>query len=388
MVSPLQIPAHVRRPARAAAACFPMTIPALTLALLCTATAGCVLYTQSINGKPSVFIVQPTGPFVRDTPITITANVSDPDGDPVRLEWSKAKGKCLPSLDLSQRPPTIFQSPPGDPTYPLMFTPEDGSTVCVWVLATDPQGATAYDATTVSLADRPPVAVINVLEPTATLPNGLYPLYSTFHLSGASSSDPDGDDLTKVPPQWTIVAMPPAATPHLVRCPSAMPTDFLQCLDVGGYAGVYSIMLTVNDGVLPGMMTTTLMVDNDHPACVSKTDPSQAASPLVLDPGESRTLTVTEILDDGSPLPTPVEGTHAPPTFAWTLSRNGGTPATIAGYDKVNALTLQADTYATGDTVVVSVTISDGVAMHLEPACDPGCPAGCPQSAQWTVEYR
>ena len=53
------------------------------------------------------------------------------------------------------------------------------------------------------------------------------------------------------------------------------------------------------------------------------------------------------------------------------------------------SLTLPARTYYTpGDVVDVDVTISDGVAMHLQPACDPRCPAGCPQSARWTMEYR
>ena len=70
------------------------------------------------------------------------------------------------------------------------------------------------------------------------------------------------------------------------------------------------------------------------------------------------------------------------------VSRNGGAPSTIAGYEHLGALTLPADSYTSGDEVVVTATISDGVDMHLEPACDPGCPTGCPQAARWTVDYR
>jgi hypothetical protein len=398
----LQIREAVRCLARADAARSPMTIPALIIVLVCVAADGCILFTDPVNSKPSVFIVPPTGPFVRGQTIKIMASASDPDGDTVRLEWSTKPGDCPMTLDLAQRPATTFQSPPGDPTFKLMFQPTDPSTVCVWVLATDPQGATAFDAHTVTSDDRPPEAVITILEPTSTARNGLYELYSTFHLSGASSHDPDGDNVTM--PMWHLTLpqdapmladcqnatpMDPSQCPKLVRCPSATPTDFLQCLDVGGVAGTYTVGLIVSDGTKPSQeTTTTFTVDWDHPACVSKTEPSQAASPIVLDPGESKTLTITEILDDGSPLPVPVEGTHTPPTFAWTLSRNGGAPTLIAGYENVNSLTLPANSYATGDVVVVSVTISDGVSMHLQPACDPGCPAGCPQTAQWTVEYR
>jgi hypothetical protein len=369
-------------------------IPALILVLVCVAAEGCILFTGKVNTPPTVSIVLPPGPFMRGLPIPIKADASDPDGDTLRLEWSTSMGDCAPQLDLAQRPATIFQSPPGDPSFSLKFDAGDPPQKCVWVLATDPQGAKAFDAKTVKTENQPPEAVISILEPTTTARNGQYELYSTFHLSGAGSHDPDGDSITTTPPVWELMVpqdIPSNAptAPKLARCPSAMPTDFVQCLDVAGFAGTYTVGLKVYDGIdWSPMTTTTFTVDWDHPACVSKTEPSQAASPVVLDPGESKTLTVTEILDDGSPLPVPVEGTHTPPTFAWTLSRNGGAPAPIAGYENVNALTLPMNSYASGDVVVVSVTISDGVTMHLQPACDPGCPSGCPQSAQWTVEYR
>lgn len=300
-------------------------------------------------------------------------------------------GDCPMQPDVSQRPPTEHVSPPNDPTFPVTLPSGDQMTVCVWVLATDDQGATDFAAVPVSPVDRPPEAVITVLEPTATATNGFYELYSTFHLSGASSSDPDGD--TIMAPMWQLLEMPETANPVpvLAPCPSATPTDladFVQCLDVGGFAGKYTIGLTVSDGLRPGSTTKTLFVDNDHPACVSKTDPAVAASPIIVGPDEARTLVIKEILDDGSPLPTPVDGTHTPPRFEWKLSRNGGAASTIAGYENQSALTLPAGTYATGDEVVVTATISDGVTMHLEPACNPGCPAGCPQSASWTVDYR
>ena len=233
------------------------------------------------------------------------------------------------------------------------------------------------------------MAAITVLEPTTKTSGGLYELYSTFHLSAALSHDPDGDSIQM--PEFELVGFPPAAmpTPKLVPCPSAMPSDLVTCLDVGGFAGTYTVSLTVSDE--SGMRNATTMlltVDYDHPACIKTAEPATSTSPLILDPGEAKTFTITEILDDGAPLPTPPDGAPSRPTFAWKVRRNAGAWQTIVGYDNVNALTLPASTYATGDVVDVNVTISDGVAMHLQPACDPRCPAGCPQSAQWTVDYR
>jgi hypothetical protein len=368
-----------------------MLLPALTLIVLFSLAAPACLFTAPVNSKPQVQIVLPTGPYGRGQSIKVSATASDVDGGSIRLEWSTMPGECQPPLDVSQRPATTFQSLPNDPTFMVTLPSGAQTSLCVWVLATDDQGATNFDAKTVSSVNRAPDAVITVLEPTATASNGFYELYSTFHLSGASSSDPDGDMV--VSPTWQILEMPDTANPvpTLAPCPSATPTDlvdFVQCLDVGGFAGKYTISLTVSDGMLTNTATKTVFVDNDRPACVSKTDPAVAASPLVVGPDEARTLAITEILDDGSPLPTPVDGTHTPPRFEWKLSRNGGAASTIAGFETLSALTLPAGTYASGDEVVVTATISDGVTMHLDPACNPGCPAGCPQSASWTVDYR
>jgi hypothetical protein len=358
----------------------------LTLQLACLVLQGCILFTDSVNSPPTVQIEVPDGTFARGQMILLTANASDPDGDAISLSWSTSMGYCPNPPDATQRPPATYLSPAGTPTFSYTFKSGDPSKVCVWVLATDARGAWAFDAKPVSSEDRPPVAAITVLEPTTMASNGMYELYSTFRLSAAASTDPDGDPISA--PQWQLTS-PQTSTAGLMPCPGTTTSDLLQCLYVGAVPGAYTVALTVSDGIMPSAtMTKTLMVDNDHPACVSQTDPNLSASPIVLDPEEAKTLTVTEVLDDGAPLPAPATGDHTTLSFAWQVRRNGGAFQTIVGYDNVNALTLPAGTYASGDTVDVNVTISDGVAMHLDPACDPGCPPGCPQSAQWTLEYR
>jgi hypothetical protein len=365
-----------------------MLTPIIIVALACLVASGCILYTQPVNSAPTVKIVAPTQVIVRGQEIEIAANVTDPDGDPVTLGWSTSSSdKCAPPLDATMRPPATFISPPGAPEFPLTLAPNDATSVCVWVIATDSHGATAVDAIVVSSENRPPVAVIEVLEPTTKTSGGLYELYSVFHLSAAMSHDPDGDMIQN--PTFELTGFPPAATPTLVACRTPTPTDLVTCLDVGGWPGTYAVKLTVDDGHMGTDATTTmLVVDYDHPPCVKTTVPGQDASPIVAGPDEARTFEVQQILDDGAPLPTPADGAPARPTFAWKVRRNAGAWQTIVGYDNINALTLPAGMYATGDVVDVNVTISDGVAMHLQPACDPMCPVGCPQSASWTVDYR
>jgi hypothetical protein len=367
-----------------------MRLPALTLLLVCLAAQGCILFTSPVNSPPIVKIVPPNGPVFRGQTIELSAEVSDPNGAGVNLEWTTSMGPCPVPLDVSQRPTTMpVGASDANPTFSFALQPGGPATVCVWVLATDPQGATTVDALSISSQNRPPVAAIEVLAPSTKTAGGLFELYSIFHLSAAKSHDPDGDAI--VDPQFELVGSPPAAmpTPKLMPCPGAMPNVFLTCLDVGSFAGTYTIALSVSDGFTRSATTTaTLTVDADHPACVSGTDPPLDASPVVLDPSEAKTFTVEQILDDGAPLPTPADGAHVAPSFAWQVRRNAGAWQPIVGYDHINAFTLPQNTYATGDVVDVSVTISDGVATHLQPACDPGCPVGCPQSAQWTVEYR
>jgi hypothetical protein len=368
-----------------------MTNPTLILALAvaCLAMQGCILFTSPVNEPPKVEVL-PLPAAARGEKVTVTANASDPDGDPPRVEWSTGPAKdCDRPLDASKRPASTYSSTMGTATFPFVFEGGAPSTVCVWALAIDAQGATAVDARTISSENLKPVAAIKVLAPTKKAGSGHYELYSYFRLSATGSTDPDGDEV--VVPKWELPSFPDKAVPQpkLVPCPNTASNDFVRCLDAGGFAGDYTIELTVGDGMLRSdVASLTLTVDDDHPACVAATVPNVATSPLVLDPGEGKTFSITQILDDGAPFPTPADGAHATPTFSWRVRRNAGAWQPIVGYEQLAALTLPKNSYATGDVVDVSVTISDGLTTHAQTACDPLCPANCPQSAQWTVEYR
>jgi hypothetical protein len=373
------------------------SMPFLTvfLALACLLPGACILYTAPVNSKPTVSIAEPTAPIVRGKTTTLYAQANDPEGGNVTLSWSTSTGPCDPPIDERTIPPAMFVSPPGKPTFPLPIPAGDQTPICVYVVATDPEGATSFAWRTISSSNQPPVAVLTVLEPTTRTRSGKFELYSVFHLSAAMSHDPDGDtlqpftfELESFPPEFPLPHVP-GLPPGFIECPDSTPNPSVVCLDVGAHAGLYKVKLTANDGTTMAWTDQpSLEVDDDHPPCVKETDPPVITSPLVLDPTAAKTFTVIQILDDGSPLPTPSSGANARPTFQWTLRRNGGAATPVVGYDAQSAITLPGNTYTSGDVVEVSVAISDGVAVHPQPLCDLGCPAGCPQAATWTVMYR
>jgi hypothetical protein len=180
LVLALQIPSLLRRRVVIAAR-LPMLLPELLVTLVCLASAGCLLFTGAVNSSPTVHIVPPGGPFYRGQPIAIRASVSDPDGDAVKLDWWTSVGDCPVPLALGAEPMATVSSPPGDPTFDYTFMPGAPATVCVWVLATDVHGASAFDAVPIASQNHQPVAMIQVLEPTAKTSGGLFELYSTFH---------------------------------------------------------------------------------------------------------------------------------------------------------------------------------------------------------------
>jgi hypothetical protein len=375
---------HARR------ARFIMPTPVLVLGLMVLVLEGCLLFTDPVNSPPHVVIGAPTDAVIRGKSVTVPATVSDPDGGPVTLDWTTANGACpRGQLGLANVPAgNTVRSRLSAPTFTFTFPADGTDTVCVFVVATDDHGATDVEALDVPLENQPPVADLRVIQPSTPNSRGKYDLYTVFHLSAALSSDPNGDMLQM--PVFNPNPVPPAASHEpLSPCASAIPNPLVACLDVGSRSGLYEIDLTVSDGTLVSAPAAVrLEVEDDHPPCIKATDPDPASSPIILGPGEARTFTVREVLDDGSPLPPPGEGMHTPPTFAWKVRENGGAWRSVAGFESVNAFPLPTGAYGTGDVVDVAVTVSDGVAMHLQPACDDRCPAGCPASAQWTVQVR
>jgi hypothetical protein len=349
---------------------------------LAVALQGCLLYTGPINEPPTVQIKAPGGTLVRGQTVTIDATARDPDGDPVTFSWLVDQGRCGPAPDPAA--PTARSGYP--PPFSFQLPAASDRFVCVWVTVTDSHGAASAPASAeLTVTDQPPIAVIDVQQP-ALNGFGRYDLYSSFRLSAAGSIDPSGDAI--VAHHWSLASSPPAfpnPATALSACSPTAPQDLVECLNVGAFPGDYVITLAVDDSTTSGApVQKTLTVDPDHPPCIARTVPAPDASPIVLGPDETETLSVTSIIDDGSPFPGPA---HLAPAFTWSLRVDGGTWQDIVGYGEAS-LTLAAGSYLSGQQVDVRVDVSDGVADHPVATCDPQCSLGCITSLTWTVDYR
>ena len=224
-------------------------------------------------------------------------------------------GACPPPLDVQPaRPTTIPVAAPAIPRSSSGSCPVIRPTLCVWVLATDPQGATAVDAMLVSSQDRAPIAVITVLEPTTTTSGGLFELYSIFHLSAATSTRSRRRHGRDAAVRSSSLAADDQAHARARALSSARRRATFLAVPRRGRRSRALHDLAHRERRLmrsDAATTKTLTVDDDHPACVSETEPAHGREPHRPRSGRGEDASRSRgILDDGAPLPMPAEGAH------------------------------------------------------------------------------
>ena len=212
---------------------------------------------------------------------------ADPDGDPLTYRWAFSSKPAASRAELAgadTAAPSFMIDAPG--SYVVALTVEDG------------QAATSSDAAVVTTPDTRPVANAGADQTVA--------IGERAPLSGAASSDADGDALTY---RWRLESRPAGSVASLGGL-SGVESSL-----VPDVPGQYVVQLTVNDGRMDSAPDAVIIsTANSAPVARAGADQGAAVGDVVrLDGSASSDV-------DGDAL-----------RFAWTLvSRPAGSAATAA----------------------------------------------------------
>lgn len=353
----------------------------VTLAAVVLAGVG-ACYTSPVNMRPIIKIVQ-NGTVKRGGVATFMAEVSDPDNDQVRVDWSHKSGRC-------DTPGTVWAM--NTDTYSVR-APDTEDTFCVWAIVEDGNGATARAQLEVDPNNRPPEAILSAALAVADpfFPSSPFPLFRTIRLSALpSSTDPDSDVLTF---KWTLV-MGPDPEARLAYCDPNNPNEAMRCL-TPTVAGRYMVRLTAADPYGgEDSVTEVIEVAPDGLPCLKDTEPPRSAHAISGRADDLQTFTIHSVADDGDPLPS--AGELGPPKFVWYMGKVGSelTRQTTAGKNDSVAFHIPGNAFQAGDQVRVRVEVADRDAMRsidgfTECQDKDNCfsEGQCQQRMTWLVTY-
>jgi hypothetical protein len=292
-------------------------ITGLGLLLLVSAPPACLLYTDRINGAPTVAIVAPDAVFPgKDA--AFAARVSDPDGDVVTLRWMRVERDCQKTTAEDWKgvaPVAMGQS----------YSMVPGQTAfCLHLVATDSSGAESMAAYAGNPRNSRPAVQLSVVDPAAA---DRYPLYTAFQLR-ATVVDPDRDPTTVT---WKIRD---GAGKDLTAaaCAGGDPQVPSACF-TAEHPGPLTVTATATDpGGQSDVATLTLPIAEDQPPCIEAADPAVDATEVVLaltDP--PRRFEVRQVRDDGNPFP---PGPRGGASFRWYTARETGEWTREIEYDR------------------------------------------------------
>jgi hypothetical protein len=164
---------------------------------------------------------------VEDSAVTLTGTATDTDGSIASYQWSQSSGTAV-TLSTDTSATTSFTSPLVSSDETLTFT----------LTATDNDGATSSDTISVLITD---VTATNTAPIADAGSDQAVFLSSTIELTGAQSTDAEGDALTYV---WSINTLPNGSVAFLLNESSVSPSF------TADVVGNYIVDLTVNDGVM------------------------------------------------------------------------------------------------------------------------------------------
>ncbi len=392
----------------------------LPLAVVC----GC-LYTGTRNDPPGMTIE--LSPTVGYRGQLISANViveDDQDDADVVRQLMKIR-----LLDANQQPVeddctgTVVQAMSGAQLF--IYTPGH---YFVEATSSDELGAVATTTTPIDVVDAAPVFTLGARPQADSLPNACNAYTAgqpiVVQLAG-KASDADADP---IPPAnatchlvdetltytWAVVTAPVGAQPLLGPlvaggCPGApagagptltLPDSEQICLYTdpavaSDTAGYYALDVSVSDGVNPPVVSgkqTGVAVISDQPPCIAGTIPG--AGLRVVDRTVPQTFTITGVIDDLDPYPSPLL------TFVWSVWRTSDPTWRAVDLDDPT-YTLDTSGFDVGETVQVRVEVVDRTGTRancsidtdqcLEASClveEPQQPNSCLRWMTWSLELR
>jgi hypothetical protein len=260
-----------------------------------------------------------------NTPVTLSgAASSDANGDALSYAWTLS-AKPSGSQAVLSAPASAAPS----------FTPELAGSYVATLVVNDGQVNSAPASVTISASAANAAPVANA-GPAQSVSSG-----TLVTLSGAASSDANGDPLTYL---WTLTTRPVGSSALLSVAMSASPSF------PADVAGAYVATLVVNDGLV-----------NSAPATVtiSATDVTRNAAPLA-NAGSAQSAVVGSVVslsgaassdEDGDPL-----------SYRWTLTaRPTGSVSVLSGADTV-APSFNADI---AGSYVATLVVNDGMLDSL-----------------------
>jgi DNA/RNA endonuclease G (NUC1) len=284
---------------------------------LCT-TATVNVTVNPVNDPPTASIVTvATSP--EGTPVTATANVSDPDAnESFTYAWSVTKNG---SPYASGNTPSIN------------FTPDDNGAYLVSLTVSDRSGATGSDSRTINVTNVAPVITSASLSSAAIDENG------SVTISGAFT-DPGTADTHTVIVNWgdgsANSTVPLAPGSHVF----SLAHQYLDDAPSGTASDVYSISVTVaDDDAGTANASASVTVNNVAPSINSVTGPT---GPLQLGTAASINISYSDV------------GTLDTHTAVITWDDGSSSPATCAA----GACTA-THTYAAAGVYAVSISLSD-----------------------------
>lgn len=350
--------------------------------------SGC-FYTAPINQRPSAAIEGgSSAPLYPNSPVSLQALTSDPDGDYVELTWRAYA--CTAADDCDTDPWTTSSSI--DMNFDVRPLRADGATpvqtVLVTLDASDQYGAHARPMPQVVLGigDHGPSVTGSASSRYEYVVGTPIDVYATV---GDIDYGPSAVNLT-----WTVVSPPsqPAYTfADLSSTPA--PNIYGKTLTAMG-SGAWDVRVTATDplGIAASADVPITMID-DPPPCLEQW------TPIAPPPGEQlpvsqptlfQVLVVNDDLDPYPPVPgDPVLGTT---TFAWSLLPPGGS-AFQSLTATSNSLALDPADYAPGDVLELRVQVYDRNMTPIAcPAADATCSVisnpSCIQRLTWNVEVE